>query len=193
MGLPAATIAASCSAVPPKYHLSTPNFLESLPCAIVSPFFGHHGQLNLYSIKYQMTRKRGSIGDGTRRRRFPIVPHGVGDPEDNPESDDEVVRAIGARVRQLREAADLTQEELGARSNLTPKFISKVENGHANPSIGVVARLCVGLNLPLSAFFAEDPNSDLARDLAEVTLLLSGETSEVRAQAIRILRALLNR
>lgn len=124
---------------------------------------------------------------------FPIVPHGVGDPEDNAEGDDQVVRAIGARVRQLREAADLTQEELGARSNLTPKFISKVENGHANPSIGVVARLCVGLNLPLSAFFTEDANSDLSRDLATVDLLLSGATPDVRAQAIRILRALLNK
>jgi XRE family aerobic/anaerobic benzoate catabolism transcriptional regulator len=117
----------------------------------------------------------------------------VADPEDNHEGDDEVVRAIGARVRQLREAADLTQEELGARSNLTPKFISKVENGHANPSIGVVARLCVGLNLPLSVFFAEDAQTDIGRDLATVALLLSGETPEVRAQAIRILRALLGR
>lgn len=140
-----------------------------------------------------MARKRGSIGDGDSPSGFPIVPHGVADPEDNPEGDDEVVRAIGARVRQLREAADLTQEELGARSNLTPKFISKVENGHANPSIGVLARLCVGFNLPMSVFFAEVPGSDLERDLAEVTLLLSGESTEVRAQALRILRAFLNK
>lgn len=140
-----------------------------------------------------MASGRDSIGDGDGAHRFPIVPHGVADPEDNHEGDDEVVRAIGARVRQLREAADLTQEELGARSNLTPKFISKVENGHANPSIGVVARLCVGLNLPLSVFFAEDAQTDIGRDLATVALLLSGETPEVRAQAIRILRALLGR
>lgn len=131
--------------------------------------------------------------DGDARQRFPIVLRRLGDSEDNPEDDDEVVRTIGARVRKLREVAGLTQEELGARSNLTPKFISKVENGHANPSIGVVARLCVGLNLPLSVFFAEDANSELTRDLAEVTLLLSGETPAVRAQAIRILRALLNK
>lgn len=117
----------------------------------------------------------------------------VGDSEENSEGDAEVIRAVGARVRKLREAAGLTQEELGARSKLTPKFISKVENGHANPSIGVVARLCVGLHLPLSIFFAEEPESELEQDLAAIALLIGGEPAEARAQAIRILRALLNK
>lgn len=147
----------------------------------------------LYSIEHHTASKRGSIGDGSDGGRFPIVHLGVADSEDNPEGDAEVIRAVGARVRKLREAAGLTQEELGARSNLTPKFISKVENGHANPSIGVVARLCVGLNLPLSVFFAEEAGSQLEQDLAAITQLISGESPEVRAQALRILRALLDK
>ena len=117
----------------------------------------------------------------------------MGDPDENPDGDGDVVRAVGARIRQLREAAGLTQEDLGERSNLTPKFISRIENGHANPSIGVVTRLCGGLRLPMSIFFADEPGSDIERDVAEIALLIGGEPADVRAQAIRVLRALLTK
>lgn len=117
----------------------------------------------------------------------------MADPDDNPEDDDEGVRTVGARVRELREVAGLTQDELGTRAKLTPKFISKVENGHVNPSIGVVARLCDGLNVPLSIFFADAPGSELERDVAEIALLIGGEPADVRAQAIRVVRALLKK
>lgn len=106
---------------------------------------------------------------------------------------DPVVRAVGTRLRQLREAADITQEELGRRSNVTAKFISEVENGHTNPSIGIIGRLSAGLNLPLSIFFAEEQKDELGADLAEMNLLVSGESPESRKQALRVLRALFNK
>lgn len=158
-----------------------------------APPFGHHSALLRYSIAYPQASERGSIEDGSACRKVPIVHRGVGDSDESLDGDAETVRVVGARVRKLREAAGLTQEDLGARSNLTPKFISKVENGHANPSIGVVARLCVGLNLPLSIFFAEERDGDLARDLSHVMSLIGSESSERRAQAIRVLRALFNK
>lgn len=103
------------------------------------------------------------------------------------------VRAVGARLRRLREAADITQDELGRRSNVTAKFISEVENGRTNPSIGVIGRLSAGLNLPLSVFFAEEQPDERGADLAEMILLVSGESSESRKQALRVLRALFNK
>ncbi len=102
------------------------------------------------------------------------------------------VRTTGRRVRELREAAGITQEELGRRAKLTAKFISQVENGHVNPSIGVVARLAVdGLGLPLSGFFASEP-AGLVDDLAALEALVGAQPPAARKRALRVLRALFN-
>lgn len=74
---------------------------------------------------------------------------------------------------------------------MTAKFISQVENGHVNPSIGVVARLARdGLNMPLSAFFTECEPGVLTDDLVAATAMLGGQTQDSRHRALRVLRAL---
>ncbi len=103
---------------------------------------------------------------------------------------DPAARAVGKRLRELREAADITQEELGRRAKLTAKFISQVENGHVNPSIGVVARLAAGLNIPLSGFFAQGAPDVLVDDLAAINALVSAQPPLARTRALRVLRAL---
>lgn len=103
---------------------------------------------------------------------------------------DPAARAVGKRVKELREAADMTQEDLGHKAKLSAKFISQVETGQANPSIGVVARLSAALDLPLSAFFAREAPSILVDDLAAVTALVSSQPPTARKRALRVLRAL---
>jgi transcriptional regulator with XRE-family HTH domain len=103
---------------------------------------------------------------------------------------DPISRAVGKRVRVLRDAADLTQEDLGRRSKLSPKFISAIENGHTNPSIGVVARISAAMELPLSAFFSVEPPGELVDDVAEVAALVGAQPPQARKRALRVLRAL---
>lgn len=104
---------------------------------------------------------------------------------------DPAARLVGRRVRQLRDAVALTQEELGRRAKLTPKFISQVENGRVNPSIGVVARLAIdGLGVPLSAFFADSPPGELLDDVHAVTALIGAQSPAARKRAFRVLQAL---
>lgn len=103
---------------------------------------------------------------------------------------DPVARALGNRLRQVREAAELTQEELGRRSKLSPKFISQVENGHVNPSIGVVTRLAGGVGLPLPAFFSTEAPETLVDDLSAIAALVSAQAGPARQRALRVLRAL---
>jgi transcriptional regulator with XRE-family HTH domain len=105
---------------------------------------------------------------------------------------DPAAKAVGKRVRELRENADMTQEELGQRAQLSSKFISQVENGQANPSIGVVARLSTALGMPLSAFFAREAANAVVDDLAAMNALLSSQPPAVRKRALRILRALVD-
>lgn len=105
---------------------------------------------------------------------------------------DAAARAVGKRVKELREAAGMTQDELGQKAKLSAKFISQVETGQANPSIGVVARLSAGLGMALPAFFSREAPTELIDDVAAVTALVSAQGPTARKRALRVLRALLD-
>lgn len=62
---------------------------------------------------------------------------------------------IGARLRQLRQANDLTLEELASRSELTKGFLSQVERNITSPSISSLEDILEALGTDLSHFFNE--------------------------------------
>ncbi|MCW2987691.1 MAG: putative transcriptional regulator [Solirubrobacterales bacterium] len=57
----------------------------------------------------------------------------------------EIAKAFGARVRELRMEAGLTQERLAEAAGLHPTFISNVERGYRVPSVPTMLRLAVAL------------------------------------------------
>jgi transcriptional regulator with XRE-family HTH domain len=62
---------------------------------------------------------------------------------------------LGRAVKAVRKAQGLTQEELAARADLHPTYISDVERGVRNPSWDVVARLAEGMGVPASTITRE--------------------------------------
>ena len=62
-------------------------------------------------------------------------------------------RALGARVRALRHAADWTLEETGERCDIDWKHLQKIEAGTLNVTLVTLVRLAVGFRQPLQAFF----------------------------------------
>lgn len=105
--------------------------------------------------------------------------------------DTDPTAAVAARLRHLRTSAGITQETLARSAKLTSKFVSQIENGHVNPSIGVLARLVEdGLRLPLAAFFADTADGDVRDDLAKLVALFASQPTQVRRRALRVLRAL---
>ncbi|MQY44824.1 helix-turn-helix domain-containing protein [Rhizobiales bacterium RZME27] len=63
---------------------------------------------------------------------------------------------VGERAKTLRSGAGLTLDELARRSGVSRAMISRIERGEASPTAALLARLCEGLGLSLSAFFATD-------------------------------------
>jgi transcriptional regulator with XRE-family HTH domain len=55
---------------------------------------------------------------------------------------------IGKAVKAVRTAQGLTQEDLAAKADLHPTYISDVERGVRNPSWDVIARLAEGMDVP---------------------------------------------
>lgn len=75
-------------------------------------------------------------------------------------SDSELEIAIGERLKSLRAASGLTLDQLADRSGVSRAMISRIERAEASPTAALLARLCEGLGLTLSAFFApEEPSS----------------------------------
>jgi transcriptional regulator with XRE-family HTH domain len=56
---------------------------------------------------------------------------------------------IGRRLKELREAKDLSQGDIEKRSGLLRMYISRVENGHTVPAIETLERFARALEVPL--------------------------------------------
>jgi len=68
-------------------------------------------------------------------------------------------RKIGERIREAREAAKLSQDELGAMLNKTGATISNYESGNARIHIEVLEQIADITDRPLTWFLGEDNES----------------------------------
>ena len=64
--------------------------------------------------------------------------------------------SFGSRVRQLRLAAELTQEDLAHRCGLFRTYMSRIETGNANPTLTMIHALAASLRVPVTALFEAD-------------------------------------
>ena len=67
---------------------------------------------------------------------------------------------LGSKIKQLRLRADLTQEELADRCELTKGYISQLENDNTSPSIATLEDIVKALGITLADLFSEteEPN-----------------------------------
>jgi transcriptional regulator with XRE-family HTH domain len=63
---------------------------------------------------------------------------------------------LGARVRALREAMDLSLRELAERCGVSAPMLSQVERGETSPTLQVATRIASGLELRLSQLLRLD-------------------------------------
>lgn len=78
---------------------------------------------------------------------------------------------LGARLRQLRHARRLTQEQLAERAGLSYKFVGELERGRGNPTLTTLAALSDALGVRLVDLLAVD---------ADRPRLTSRQASQVR-------------
>jgi transcriptional regulator with XRE-family HTH domain len=73
----------------------------------------------------------------------------------------ELRHRLGTNVRRLRESAQLSQEELAFRAGMHVTYLSGVENGRRNPSLGIIVRLANALEIdPVELFGLSNEPSD---------------------------------
>ena len=63
---------------------------------------------------------------------------------------------IGAKLRELRIAKNLSQGDIEKRTGLFRCYTSRVENGYTVPTIGTLEKYASALEVPLYRFFTDE-------------------------------------
>jgi transcriptional regulator with XRE-family HTH domain len=68
--------------------------------------------------------------------------------------------SIGLKLRHTRKVKGLTLKQLADAAGCSESLLSKIENGHATPSLKMLQRLSGGLEMTIGEMFAQVPESD---------------------------------
>jgi len=92
------------------------------------------------------------------------------------------IKHFGSNLKGLRTARSWTQDYLGERADLNPKYVGEMERGDRNPPLDVLWRLARALNVDL----AELVGDELTRlDRQELLERVAAETSRKSNEELR--------
>jgi len=64
--------------------------------------------------------------------------------------------AIGKRIKDLRGKQNITQEALATKADITPQFLSNVENAHAKASLATIVKIANALESGVDALLCDN-------------------------------------
>ena len=98
---------------------------------------------------------------------------------------------MGKRIQKLRREADLTQELLAEKAELSLKHLGELERGRGNPSLSSLESLAQALGISLSEMFNYE-NEQLSVDeiRMEIAQMMKKASEDECRLLYRILRAL---
>lgn len=103
----------------------------------------------------------------------------------------EIRTLFGRRLRSLRTARSLTQQELGDKASLSFKYLGAIERGEENPSLKVIGRLADALEVaPRDMLVFEHEETAPAALKKQLNRLLREADASSLQQAVKLLRAL---
>ena len=102
---------------------------------------------------------------------------------------EELLVAVGERIRSAREIQGMSQEELAARAAINNSYLSQIERGMRASSLEVLHRIGGAVGLTLGQLFSDDDEATTAfLTTREVATLLDGVPSDRRKTLIDLLR-----
>ncbi|HZH09990.1 MAG TPA: cupin domain-containing protein [Microvirga sp.] len=90
---------------------------------------------------------------------------------------------VGARLKEIRLAAGLSQRELAERAGVTHGLISMIEQNKSSPSVASLRKILGGVSMTMAGFFQEETRSRHkvffgASELVDLTSRLSSHTGQ---------------
>lgn len=103
----------------------------------------------------------------------------------------ETKRLIGIRIGNIRKKMGLTQEELAAKMDIGPKYLSSIERGKENPTLNTLIKLSQALEVDLGEIFNAVKIEDVARRKNLVISMINEADEEQLKQAYKFLAAIM--
>lgn len=72
---------------------------------------------------------------------------------------------LGARIRQCRQSAGLTQGELAKEAGVSTSFIGHIERGSRVTSVDTLVNICNALNVSMDYLLAASLNNNYEKDM----------------------------
>ena len=69
--------------------------------------------------------------------------------------EEQVIAALGRRLRELRQTTGLSQEKFAAKAGLDRTYYAGIERGERNPSVKQLAKIAAALGVPVQELFGE--------------------------------------
>jgi transcriptional regulator with XRE-family HTH domain len=100
-------------------------------------------------------------------------------------------KLFGKRVRAIRRAAKITQEDAAERAQLNAKYLGEIERGEKRPSFDAIVALAKALHVSPALLFQFDREDGDERALRKkIETLVNKSSTEQLQQAYRVLKAL---
>ncbi|MFQ5431135.1 MAG: helix-turn-helix domain-containing protein [Nitrospinota bacterium] len=100
-------------------------------------------------------------------------------------------KLFGMRMRELRKARKLSQEQLAVKTGISSKYVSRIETGHHFPSMDILTKLTGALNVEMEDLFKFAHEAKNARELRKsLKELLNRADLETLRLAVKVLRAI---
>src|SRR5512134_3020536 len=103
------------------------------------------------------------------------------------ESNFEPARAIGEKLRAVRQQREMSLRELAERANMSASMLSQIETGKTYPSVRSIYSIAAALNVPVDYFFPDQQNGDPLS--AEADPFESGELTASEMREAQVGRA----
>ncbi len=91
---------------------------------------------------------------------------------------------IGERLKRLRLANSLTQEELASRADLTKGYISQLENDATSPSIATLKDIVDVFGVTMEEFFAESSRGEDVIFGADARVQSTGDDDGIKVELL---------
>jgi transcriptional regulator with XRE-family HTH domain len=97
---------------------------------------------------------------------------------------------LGARIKELRKARGLSQEQLSEKINIDPKHLSRIEVGKSYPSLDTAEKLAKALGVEIKDLF-EFAHHTRSKELTEnISRMVKGVDDNDLRLIFKIIRAI---
>lgn len=104
----------------------------------------------------------------------------------------ELKKLLGKRIREIRVARNLTQEDLSELTDIGASSISKIESGHFHPTDENLERIAKALKVEPYKLYMFNHQKDIKELLQDIQAMLNKATDDEIKLAYKVLSGILD-